>query len=1199
MSLPMLTGLWRNDPNSRGARLRMLRQAIRAGCRRYPLPAVYAAVAVTAAVVSQTWFSPGRFNAGGDVGLFLRSSAANEFGWLWSHQTSGAGSASTEIARAFEVAVSTAVTAAGFSDLVAQRVLYALLLACAAVGTAWVAGAFTRRAGIVALSGLLGVANPLLLIASFNPVLIAPIGVLGGLTGCVLRAAQGRWVPPAAVGALSVTTSYLALNPPTLAVTVLAVIGVALLGRHLVGPGATARSVMLLIRSAPWVLVFNLWWMVPVAAALISRRGDVAAITDVTAWTWSHANNTVWDVAALNAHWTWTHHEYLPAAAALDQPWWSWLRYLLPTVALLTPLVALPQHRRRSIVTALCALTLVFVGKGVHEPLGGVNVWMYDHVPGFWLLREPLNKVGPALLLCYVLLIVVWLESAPARLRRRSRRLLGGLPFLAVILMLIYPWPVYTGAVVPTDRAPLPSARVALPAEWRSVADTINAQGGTGKAVVLPLNSYYQVDTSWGYHGVDSLLPSLLDRPVLQRLPGGYFNDDDQYEQLLIGVEQSLAGDRPDDAARLLRALGVSHLIVRHDLVPDNSAQAITTDALSDAAKTVSALAVAVETSIADVFTVHPPHDESVAIYSSLVTGFGHDPSTLVSALPASAALADAPTANVTNGAAAALAIDTGPDRTLFTVPEHAKYQVKVDGSSWWRVAHHGDQVTLWPQDSVAVDGMILARRRPVTVDIGSDGIAAIEANRQILRDGDLIALEDGARIDGLARHDHMTPQPSRDVGDCNTVDDRSRDETRVGGNVTGGTVRLRAAAHAACVRTLLLETGSSHIELQLDMRSLDGAAARACVWQIGPNTCAPVELTAETSEWTTRRAIVHPTPGTTALELYVYADGLDNGTTTRTEYRDITVTSYEHRDSARVHAPPARHATLDAGTHELAVERPESTNLLGEVSELRSCGDGTVTADLGADPIANGIRLRATDHVACVIAPIHTTSDTDRYVLQLKYRSVAGHPPRVCVWQVGPDTCAATPQLDRADGWQPLRTTVRPDPDAEALELYLYADGFGDDVTVTEYRDLRVTPAIPQRAAIQPADAAAPPTMLASRVHPARYDVEVGGATNDLVLGLAESHDDGWTLTGLPDGWSATHLPLDGYANGWALRRTSPDAPHRLHVKLEHRPSLFARPLLWLPAAAGIILWQSHSRRRRHERTRRHGHHARPANGL
>lgn len=65
----------------------------------------------------------------------------------------------------------------------------------------------------------------------------------------------------------------------------------------------------------------------------------------------------------------------------------------------------------------------------------------------------------------------------------------------------------------------------AVPHDWRVVADKVNASDtGPGKVLQLPLQPFYMVTTTWGFTGADLVPRQLVKRPVLQRMPGGYFD---------------------------------------------------------------------------------------------------------------------------------------------------------------------------------------------------------------------------------------------------------------------------------------------------------------------------------------------------------------------------------------------------------------------------------------------------------------------------------------------------------------------------------------------------------------------------------------------------------------------------------------------------------------------------------------------------
>ena len=87
------------------------------------------------------------------------------------------------------------------------------------------------------------------------------------------------------------------------------------------------------------------------------------------------------------ANWAWFKPQYLPFASDLDQPVWIWVRYLLPMVVFLAPLVGLKQRRRTAFSSLALVGLFVFLAKGLKQPFSNVNLWLYLNAPMFWLFR--------------------------------------------------------------------------------------------------------------------------------------------------------------------------------------------------------------------------------------------------------------------------------------------------------------------------------------------------------------------------------------------------------------------------------------------------------------------------------------------------------------------------------------------------------------------------------------------------------------------------------------------------------------------------------------------------------------------------------------------------------------------------------------------------------------------------------------------
>ena len=136
----------------------------------------------------------------------------------------------------------------------------------------------------------------------------------------------------------------------------------------------------------------------------------------------------------------------------------------------------------------------------------------------------------------------------------------------AAVLVVMYPYPIATGAVIPDARPMQPRPMYGSPDYWREMAATINADPSPGKVLVLPLDDYYQMPTKWGFFGVDSIANLLIQRGVVQPKPDGYFGDVPGYKADIQATQTALlaVGDLAA-VPRLLDASGIDKIIVRHD----------------------------------------------------------------------------------------------------------------------------------------------------------------------------------------------------------------------------------------------------------------------------------------------------------------------------------------------------------------------------------------------------------------------------------------------------------------------------------------------------------------------------------------------------------------------------------------------------------------------------------------------------------
>jgi arabinofuranan 3-O-arabinosyltransferase len=531
----------------------------------------YAVPTACAFVASQMWFVSGRFIASGDIPPFIRDTHFHEIGSLWGHLITGSGGPSYEIVRLPEMTILKAVDLLGGTEIFAQRLFFAIVMVWLAMSATYFIFGITRNPVTAALGGLLVIFNPFLL--QSVPNILAPwtLAVMATTGGLVIRAARNHGDSALALALASLTTCYIALNPPLVGIALAWLLFLVAISPLLGGTGALRRCSLYVLRAAPIAIVLNLWWLFPLFFTLTSADNGLvfAAQTDVSDWAWTHARNSLANVTTMSGHWGWNNPEYFPYAAELDALPWGLMKFGLPAAALIAPLVAGKGRRLLASVLFIATLFLIFLSKGLHEPLSSANLWLYQNVPGMWLLREPSSKLGFVMVFLYSLLFSLAIQGA-WRLWKKKGTIISqislGLILVAGLVTLIFPHPLWTGKVIPTERPLLPSARVQIPQEWSDIAAEINRSTTPGKVLVLPTNDYYQIPTTWGYYGLDVVPRWLLARATIQFFPEGYFSEIPVFASHVYGVENAIRRGDEEGVRKLLEVLGVSHVIVRHDI---------------------------------------------------------------------------------------------------------------------------------------------------------------------------------------------------------------------------------------------------------------------------------------------------------------------------------------------------------------------------------------------------------------------------------------------------------------------------------------------------------------------------------------------------------------------------------------------------------------------------------------------------------
>ncbi len=1143
-------------PTSRTARLwELTRHRLIAG-------RPYFAVFLISSVVVSRWFVPGTFISSGDMGSWIRQGWEPEALSSWNHTISGAGSAAHTVARGFEFYVIRFVGLFGADEYVAQWLFYTLIYGLVAVGTTYAARAIVRSEPAAVAAGTFAALSGFFLTRLPNPLNIISVGSIALLTGLALRVARGRDIGAPWAGIALLPTSFLAFNPPMIVVAYAwTLVGMPLLALLIFGWRACGRLVKWMIFAAPWALLINLFWLVPFAFAYVGGGGAVANadFTDPTAWSWSQAQNQIPNILTMVANWAWVKPQYLPFAADLDQPWIVWARYLIPVLVFLAPVLAVRKLRRAALVLVGMSLLFVFLAKGLQPPFRQLNLFLYNHVPGFWLFREPMSKLGQLLVIFFGILFAILLDSVWERWRESPtslNRVIHVGSWAAFIVVVLQPYPLWTGAVIPDVRPNQPSAHVRVPQYWWDLADRINADDRPGKVLVLPLDDYYQMPTTWGFAGVDSIANLLIQKPVVQPKPDGYFGEAPGFGANVRAIETALTSGDLATVPRLLEATGISRVVVRHDLVRGMPGRTFADDRVLGAALEKTPGMTRVSEGDLDLWHLGSGSLPTVRGYDAVIDAPARPQAgaSAIGSMPTNVAItprdadpgvedlrSDPGDIQVTRDIVhwPVPAIDDGVPTTTaaisggtYTIAQRSRAAPVLVPSV--RTTAGASELVLTDPTSIRIDGKVVSTRPELTIPVPTSDIVAVTAGTRTMS-------LDGWNRDSLPGASSTDPRPPylpigsatplvawapsptparpedpSEVYDCNNYEPRPARELGLRllrtGSGASDVLQLSADDHAACTRISIPDAvpGRTY-RVRMEMRTVEGKRPEVCLWQIGTDGCDLVPRAPIDDGWIPFDEIVTVDDVATGLQVVLYANvGVRHELRTVTEYRDVSITAIDPVLTTTVFPPevPEQTVTLSAGEHTFSVEGGQSGSQLKPFGPLENCyntrqmtlDQAGITKAVLSDEPQPAYRLTAQYDRACIAAPVPDMGASSLYELSYEGRSVNLRNPSVCLYQRGPDRCSKIPAGGPWKDWNPYRTFVGPDPRAVETRLYLFGsrDLDGKQKAIVEYRSVKLRPvASPVDVVlVRQVETAPPASVEYDRRNPATYAVTTSQAT-------------------------------------------------------------------------------------------------------
>ncbi|MDO8472101.1 MAG: hypothetical protein Q7S64_03085 [bacterium] len=267
------------------------------------------------------------------------------------------------------------------------------------------------------------------------------------------------------------------------------------------------KLAVLLVAVVVLAALLSAYWLWPILTGTAGAAGVPTNYTDV-GWIGSLSYATV-------AH-----------GLAANHVWWPWSEGILNPIqplfylTLLLALVSLWQWRRNRFSLLLFTLIVmgVFLLKGGNEPFAGTYAWLFTHVPGFILFRDPakffallLLGLAPAAGLGALYLV----DRLPLQ-----RRILGAGLILMMLWLPLYPFWSQTrhGTFVPHQ----------VPAEYLAFQPFLANDPGFSRSLWVPVMQRYipytqthpaislkdVAEGEWSpFKGADALPENLLNHP--------------------------------------------------------------------------------------------------------------------------------------------------------------------------------------------------------------------------------------------------------------------------------------------------------------------------------------------------------------------------------------------------------------------------------------------------------------------------------------------------------------------------------------------------------------------------------------------------------------------------------------------------------------------------------------------------------------
>jgi Alpha-(1->3)-arabinofuranosyltransferase len=540
---------------------------------------LYGIVLIALSIVVAIRLPHSGYVPGGDFwpGEFVPGNTVLATNGLWSHAISGFGS--PQFNQTFTLfAVFGAVAAKlGLSGPETQFVFLFILIVATGLSTTFFARALFPERRLVALLAGVGVISMHTILWLTNPLLLFALCYYPLVAGLIISRMRRPAPWPRFAGELSIAGAGLVLlmaNPPLAVFAVLwacfwvVACGFAFRTWRETLPAIGIAAVITLAESA--------WWGYGAYVTLFGGGGAVAQIfAGPLEWRWVDARASLLNMLSQQGGWDFSNPHYHPDLWPYLVAWPRATLYIPAAAAIFAVLI---RPSKRIALLWFVAAVSALVGKGAHEPAGLVNTFLYIHLPGFWILRDPQAVASVTLYLALYTLAAVGLTALLDIMMRGVRAsparasIKAALATACAAALCASGWSVLHRDFLPqTTLDGKAHSSVLLPAYWQQAAHFLNQSATGSRILLLPGDDFYQMPYEWGFYGSDTVAQSLLQAPVLvlSSQPASYTAGSSAAREAQANLEASIETQPSTPIAPALAALGVGWILQRNDIVVD------------------------------------------------------------------------------------------------------------------------------------------------------------------------------------------------------------------------------------------------------------------------------------------------------------------------------------------------------------------------------------------------------------------------------------------------------------------------------------------------------------------------------------------------------------------------------------------------------------------------------------------------------